>query len=54
MVGEFCSWDVSKVITFKNEGNCNWSFAFDSQITSFENKFIISNGNSAKWGSGAK
>jgi len=53
MVGEFCSWDVSKAITFKNEGNCDWSYTFDSQNTSFEYKFIISNGSSAKWESGA-
>ena len=53
MVGEFCSWDVSKAITFKNEGNCDWSYTFDNQNTSFEYKFIISNGSSAKWESGA-
>ena len=53
MVGEFCSWDVSKALTFKNEGNCDWSYTFDNQNTTFEYKFIISNGNSAKWETGA-
>jgi len=53
IVGEFCSWDVSKAITFKNEGNCDWSYTFDNQNTSFEYKFIIANGSSAKWETGA-
>ena len=53
MAGEFCSWDVSKANTFINEGNCDWSYTFDKQISSFEYKFIISNGNSAKWESGS-
>ena len=50
MVGEFCSWTVSKGYSLTNEGSCNWSYTIDEPAASFKYKFVVANGNTAsKW-----